>query len=72
MPSDFTPCESPKKWMGLTVEELILANEVTDGPVLENVVTGPNVDLTMFPVPKFSPLDGGRWPVVMTLSGVLK
>jgi len=35
--------------------------EVEDGPVFENVLTGGDVDMTMFPTPKWHPLDGGRY-----------
>jgi 4-hydroxy-3-polyprenylbenzoate decarboxylase len=34
---------------------------VEDGPVLENVRRGANVDMTIFPTPKWHPLDGGRY-----------
>ncbi len=34
---------------------------VKDGPVMENVYRGNDVDLTKFPVPLWHPLDGGRY-----------
>src|SRR5579859_4708106 len=34
---------------------------VTDGPVMENVLTGDAVDVLKFPSPKWHPLDGGRY-----------
>ena len=34
---------------------------VDSGPCKENIVMGDNVDLFKFPVPKFYPLDGGRF-----------
>lgn len=34
---------------------------VKNGPVLENVHSGPNIDLFEFPVPKWHELDGGRY-----------
>ena len=34
---------------------------VTTGPVLENVLTGNQIDLTKFPSPRFHELDGGRY-----------
>jgi len=34
---------------------------VTEGPVLETVLTGDDVDLTAFPVPKWHAQDGGRY-----------
>lgn len=35
--------------------------EVSDGPILENVLTGDQVDLLKFPVPLLHELDGGRY-----------
>lgn len=35
--------------------------EVKDGPVLENVLRGDDVDLLRFPAPKWHPGDGGRY-----------
>src|SRR5207248_4780418 len=35
--------------------------EVTDGPIFENVRRGDDVDLTIFPTPKWHPDDGGRY-----------
>ncbi|MEA2640940.1 MAG: hypothetical protein QOF51_2334, partial [Chloroflexota bacterium] len=35
--------------------------EVSDGPVLENVMRGDQVDLLKFPAPKWHPDDGGRY-----------
>lgn len=61
MPSHYSLCEAAKHWMELTIDELIPATEVKDGSVLENVVSGDDVDLNMFPVPKFFPMDGGRY-----------
>ena len=40
---------------------LIPPVEVKEGPVLENVYTGDDVDLYMFPTPKWQSLDGGRY-----------
>jgi UbiD family decarboxylase len=34
---------------------------VEDGPVFENVRSGDDVDMTMFPAPRWHPLDGGRY-----------
>lgn len=63
LPHHLTMCESARAWMKKTItsEGLIKANEVKDGPVLENIISGDKVDLNMFPVPKFFPLDGGRY-----------
>ncbi len=35
--------------------------EVTKGPILENVITGDDIDVTMFPTPKWHEHDGGRY-----------
>lgn len=37
------------------------AEEVSSGPVLDNVLEGEAVDLTAFPVPVWHPKDGGRY-----------
>jgi len=34
---------------------------VDDGPIFENVITGDDVDITMFPTPKWHEDDGGRY-----------
>ncbi len=34
---------------------------VSTAPVLENVITGPEFDLNMFPAPRWNELDGGRY-----------
>jgi 4-hydroxy-3-polyprenylbenzoate decarboxylase len=41
--------------------EPIKAREVGDGPVLENVRRGDQIDLTSFPVPRWHERDGGRY-----------
>lgn len=40
---------------------LIPAVEVADGPIFENIVTGDDVDLEIFPTPKWHEKDGGRY-----------
>ena len=42
---------------------------VTDGPVMENVQTGKDIDLFKFPVPKWHEEDGGRY--IGTLDAVI-
>jgi len=42
---------------------------VDDGPVHENVLTGDEIDLTAFPVPRWHHLDGGRY--INTFAGVV-
>lgn len=73
LPHDYSICQSAQAWMkkSITAEGLIKAKEVKDGPVLENVLEGSKVDLEMFPVPKFFPLDGGRY-IGTTVFVVLK
>lgn len=61
MPSHYSLCDAAREWMHKTIDELIPAKEVKDGPILENVHTGNKVDLNMFPVPQFFPKDGGRY-----------
>jgi hypothetical protein len=49
--------------MNLTVsmQELVPAQEVKDGPIFENIFDGDKVDIFNFPAPKFYELDGGRY-----------
>ncbi len=42
---------------------------VPTGPVKENIITGNDIDLFQFPVPKWHPLDGGRY--INTFSSVV-
>jgi 4-hydroxy-3-polyprenylbenzoate decarboxylase len=42
---------------------------IKDGPVKENIVKGDKIDLYQFPVPKWNPLDGGRY--IMTSASVV-
>ena len=39
----------------------ISAVEVKDGPIFENVRRGADIDMTIFPTPKWHPDDGGRY-----------
>ncbi len=39
----------------------VLHEIVDDGPIFENVITGDDVDITMFPTPKCHEDDGGRY-----------
>ncbi|MBM4422256.1 MAG: phenylphosphate carboxylase subunit beta [Chloroflexi bacterium] len=61
MPSHLSMCEAARQWMKTTVKTVIPAQEVKSGPVQENVVDGDDVNLAMFPAPRFYPLDGGRY-----------
>jgi phenylphosphate carboxylase beta subunit len=53
--------ELTKEWVNLSVKDVILAKEVNDGPIFENIVDGDKVDTFAFPSPKFYELDGGRY-----------
>jgi phenylphosphate carboxylase beta subunit len=61
MPFHFSMCDMAKRWMELTTKSLIPPKEVKDGPILENVIQGRDVNLFNFPAPKFYPMDGGRF-----------
>jgi 4-hydroxy-3-polyprenylbenzoate decarboxylase len=50
-----------KKWMELTTKKLIPPEMVSNPQVMENVLTGDDVDVEMFPAPWFYPEDGGRF-----------
>ena len=50
-----------KQWMKLTTQKLIKPRIVDNPPVLENVLTGADVDINKFPSPWFYPEDGGRF-----------
>lgn len=61
-PIDIGPFELMDRWMELNtnVQAKPLAY-VDDGPVMENVLTGADVDVTKFPTPLWHELDGGRY-----------
>ncbi len=61
MPEGYSLCEMAKEWVKLTAKAKIPPKVVSDGPVMENVIEGDKVDLFSLPVPKFFPLDGGRY-----------
>jgi phenylphosphate carboxylase beta subunit len=56
-----TMCELSRQWMQMSIKDVIPAIEVKTGPILENVDDVDSVNLTKFPVPRFYPLDGGRY-----------
>ena len=62
LPQGLTKVQVSEAWRqkirGLTP---IAAEEVPDGPVFENVRRGDEVDMTIFPTPKWHPLDRGRY-----------
>jgi 4-hydroxy-3-polyprenylbenzoate decarboxylase len=61
MPDNYTLCQLARDWVELTSKTSIPPVEVSDGPIFENVLEGDKVDLLSLPVPKFAPLDGGRY-----------
>lgn len=50
-------------------KEPVAPEKVSTGPVKENIIKGADVDLFQIPVPKWHPLDGGRY--INTWSGVI-
>jgi UbiD family decarboxylase len=62
MPVLISPMEMVTRWrdLGRTLKPLA-PRVVKDGPVLENVQRGQDVDVLSFPVPKWHELDGGRF-----------
>ena len=62
LPIDIGPFELMDQWMELNTDvQAIPVKVVEDGPVLENVMTGDDVDVTIFPTPLWHELDGGRY-----------
>ncbi len=61
MTTTYSMCDLSREWMKLSLGEVIPAREVEQGPVLENVHDIDSFSLDKFPVPKFYPLDGGRY-----------
>ena len=53
--------ELTQEWMKLANQELIQPKEQEDGPIFENILSGDDVDIFMFPSPRFYELDGGRY-----------
>ena len=45
----------------LVAPEAVTPREVSTGPILENNITGADLDVTMFPAPKFKEDEGGRY-----------
>ena len=62
VPIDLTRTQFVKEWRDrLKVFEPLPAQQVEDGPVLENRETGDQVDVTKFPAPLWHAEDGGRY-----------
>jgi 4-hydroxy-3-polyprenylbenzoate decarboxylase len=56
------PLEQVQAWREKTKNiKMIPPQVVSDGPVMENVLEGKDIDLLKFPVPRWHPLDGGRY-----------
>jgi 4-hydroxy-3-polyprenylbenzoate decarboxylase len=62
-PTDLGKVELSDAFMSVNraVENLIAPNEVEDGPIFENVMTGDDIDLESFPAPHWHEKDGGRY-----------
>ncbi|MFC1815453.1 UbiD family decarboxylase [Thermodesulfobacteriota bacterium] len=61
-PMEDRPIEFIKSWKERMKKiDPIPAKKVKDGPVLENMQTGKDVDIYKFPTPKWHELDGGRY-----------
>jgi len=55
-------CQMAQEWVELTKKGLIPPKVVKNGPVLENTIEGDEIDLLgKLPIPRFYPLDGGRY-----------
>lgn len=62
MPMEYKPIEFVRAWKERIKKiDLIPPKKVKDGPVLENVQKGNDVDVYKFPAPKWHELDGGRY-----------
>jgi len=60
-PLNYSLCQMAREWMKLATKSHNPPKVVSTGSVMENVIDGEKVDLLSFPVPKFYPLDGGRF-----------
>src|SRR4026209_2723260 len=62
MPADAKPIELIAKWKELLKGvKPIPPRVVSNGPILENVKTGAEIDMTIFPATHWHELDGGRY-----------
>ena len=62
MAADATPIELVARWKELLkAVKPIPPRVVSTGPILENVKTGDDIDMTIFPTPHWHELDGGRY-----------
>ncbi len=60
MPEDSSLVDLMRMWVEKR-ETMIPPKMVDTGPCKENIMMGDQVDLNKFPVPKFYPMDGGRY-----------
>src|SRR4029077_19770155 len=62
-PTDLSKLELSEAFLSTYLKDLkaIPFQEVSDGPIFENVLTGDAVDVTKFPVPVWHERDGGRY-----------
>ena len=62
-PTHYTLCDLAREWKDIMrkTKEVIPAQEVKVGPVMENIVEGEDVDLSKLPAPRFYEKDGGRY-----------
>jgi 4-hydroxy-3-polyprenylbenzoate decarboxylase len=62
LPPELTPLELVQAWrVKARAMRLTPVREVADGPILENVLRGADVDLWRFPTPRWHEKDGGRY-----------
>lgn len=64
-----TPREESVRVLRKRFKEAVPPTLLKTGPVKENILKGKDVDLYQFPVPKWHPLDGGRY--INTFCGVV-
>jgi 4-hydroxy-3-polyprenylbenzoate decarboxylase len=60
-PANLSMAQISYEWMKMSIGEVKRAEEVSDGPVFENIIDGDDVDVLKFPSPKFYEKDGGRY-----------
>jgi UbiD family decarboxylase len=62
MPTEAAPLELIARWREiLKTVKPIPPRVVNSGPILENVKTGADIDMMLFPAPQWHELDGGRY-----------
>lgn len=62
MPRDLSRKEIVWRWKKLLMElKPIRPRVVAEGPLLQNVRTGEQIDMTLFPAPRWHELDGGQY-----------